>query len=75
VPYHAGAIKYFKELGVWTDAMQAHNDGLVNRQDVLQDAWATFTKDAPADEDAFVEAWGKARVAALKGAGMKPVIE
>ena len=75
VPYHDGAVKYFKEIGVWTDAMQKHNDGLVKRQGVLQDAWATFTKDAPSDEAAFLEGWGKARVAALKGAGMKPVIE
>lgn len=75
VPYHDGAIKYFKEIGRWSDAMQQHNDGLVKRQKVLQDAWAAFKKDAPSDENAFGEAWGKARVAALKSAGMNPVIE
>jgi TRAP transporter TAXI family solute receptor len=75
VPYHDGAIKYLKEIGSWTDAHQKHNDGLVARQKVLQDAWAAFNKDAPSDEEAFVEKWGKTRVAALKAAGMVPVIE
>ena len=75
VPYHDGAVKYLKEIGAWTDAMQKHNDGLVQRQKVLKDAWATFTKDAPSDEAAFGEGWGKARVAALRAAGMNPVIE
>lgn len=75
VPYHAGAIKYLKEIGRWTDAMQKHNDGLIARQKVLHDAWAAYTKGAPSDEAAFTEGWGKARVAALKSAGMAPVIE
>jgi uncharacterized protein len=75
VPYHDGAIRYLAEIGSWTPAMQKHNDGLVARQKVLQDAWATFTKDAPSEEDTFVEKWGKTRVAALKAAGMVPVIE
>lgn len=74
VPYHDGAIAAFKAAGVWTDAMQAHNDGLVARQKVLLDTWAAYTKDAPSDEAAFVEGWGKARVAALEAAGMDPVI-
>lgn len=75
VPYHPGTIKYLKEIGRWTDAYQKHNDGLMQRQKVLKDAWAAFKKDAPSDENAFGDAWGKARVAALKAAGMNPVIE
>ncbi len=39
VPYHQGAVTYFKELGVWTDAAQAHNDHLIARQDALAAAW------------------------------------
>jgi TRAP transporter TAXI family solute receptor len=74
VPYHDGAIAAFKAAGVWTDAMQAHNDSLVARQTVLLDTWAAYTKDAPSDEAAFVEGWGKARTAALEAAGMDPVI-
>ena len=36
---HDGAIRYFKEKGVWKDEHQKHNDALVRRQDVLQKAW------------------------------------
>ena len=32
VPFHDGAVKYFKEKGVWTAKMQAHNDRLIKRQ-------------------------------------------
>ncbi|QPM90571.1 TAXI family TRAP transporter solute-binding subunit [Pseudooceanicola algae] len=29
IPYHDGAVRYFKEAGVWTDAMQAQQDALL----------------------------------------------
>ena len=70
VPYHEGAVRYFKEAGVWTDAAQAHNDGLIERQKVLQDAWAALEAEAPAD---WETAWAEARRKALKDAGL-PVV-
>ncbi|SFH68686.1 TAXI family TRAP transporter solute-binding subunit [Albimonas pacifica] len=70
VPYHDGAIRYYKEAGVWTEAAQAHNDGLIARQKVLQDAWAALEAEKPADWEA---AWGEARRKALKDAGL-PVV-
>lgn len=73
VPYHDGAIKALKEAGRWTDEMQAHNDSLVARQKVLQDAWSAYKTGAPGDEDAFVAGWKEARAKALDAAGM-PVI-
>ena len=72
VPYHASAVKYWKEVGVWTDDMEAHNNEMVKRQDVLADAWATM-KDKDLDGDAFKEEWMKVRAAALKAAGMNPI--
>lgn len=73
VPYHNGAIDYFKEIGVWTDAMQAHNDALVERQGVLKSAWEAYKVVAPSDEDAFQTGWMAARAVALTAAGM-PVV-
>lgn len=74
VPLHDGAIKYFKEIGKWTDALQKHNDGLVKRQQVLAAAWAETIKSAPADDAGFAKAWMKARADALTKAGMEPVL-
>ncbi|WP_339947634.1 TAXI family TRAP transporter solute-binding subunit [uncultured Albimonas sp.] len=70
VPYHDGAIRYFKEAGKWTDAAQAHNDALIERQKVLQDAWTALEGESPDDWEA---AWGDARRKALTDAGL-PVV-
>lgn len=74
VPFHDGAIKYYKEIGKWSDALQKHNDGLVKRQQVLAAAWAETTKSPPADDAAFAKAWMKNRADALTKAGMEPVL-
>lgn len=72
VPWHAGAVRYFKEKGVWNDALQAHNDKLIERQKVLKAAWAEMQKKKVADS-AFEKTWAETRRAALVGAGMSPV--
>ncbi len=74
LPYHDGAIRALKEAGVWTDAAQQHNDGLVKRQQVLIDAWKAYVGTNPA-EDKFIPGWMAARADALKKAGMPPVFE
>ena len=75
IPYHEGAIRYWKEKGLWKPEHQAHNDKLVERQKVLADAWKAVNANAPADEKAFEQAWMKARAEALKKAGFDPVVE
>jgi len=75
IPYHDGAIKAFKAKGVWTDAAQKHNDGLVRRQHVLLDAWKAFTVNGPADDKAFADGWSLTRAIALQKAGLDPVFE
>ncbi len=76
VPYHDGAIRFFRERGVWTDEMQAHNDKLIERQNVLADAWTAFKETAgDLSGEAFEQAWLDARAEALTGAGMEPVFE
>ncbi|MDX5361701.1 MAG: TAXI family TRAP transporter solute-binding subunit [Alphaproteobacteria bacterium] len=72
VPYHDGAIRFFKEKGVWTDAAQAHNDRLIERQRVLAQAWEeAMTLDVA--DDKWEETWLKKRRMALEGAGFDPV--
>lgn len=75
VPYHDGAIRTFKEKGVWTDAAQKHNDALIKRQQVMVEAWKAYGANAPSDDKAFTEGWMKARAAALKKAEMDAVFE
>jgi TRAP transporter TAXI family solute receptor len=74
VPYHDGAIRYLKEIGVWKAEHQAHNDKLVKRQDTLEKAWDGFAKSGPDDGKAFYAGWLKARAAALTQAGFDPVV-
>lgn len=75
VPYHDGAIRTFKEKGVWTNAAQKHNDALIKRQQAMVEAWKAYGANAPSDDKAFTEGWMKTRAAALKKAGMNAVFE
>jgi TRAP transporter TAXI family solute receptor len=71
VPFHPGSVKALKEAGNWSDADQAHNDGLIKRQGVLAAAWADYTKSGPpSDEAAYLSGWMTARAAALAKANM-----
>lgn len=72
MPYHPGSIRYFKEKGVWGDEEEAHNQMLLKRQDVLQDAWKAFGKLEVA-EDKFADEWMKFRADKLTEADM-PVV-
>ncbi|MBB3191934.1 TAXI family TRAP transporter solute-binding subunit [Halomonas cerina] len=71
MPYHEGAIRYFKEQGSWTKEHQQHNDALIERQKVLMDAWEAYLAEGGAD-DFEPEAWSERRVAALEEAGFEP---
>lgn len=74
VPFHEGSVRALKGAGLWTDAAQKHNDGLVRRQETLIAAWDAFNKaNPPADKDAYLSAWMKARAEALTKAGMAVV--
>ncbi len=67
VPFNNAAIKYYKEVGTWTDDMQKHNDQLVARGKIIQDAWK---KMAGVTGDDFSKKWLKVRADALEAAGM-----
>jgi len=67
IPYHAGAVKLFKEQGVWSAEDQAHNDSLLARQDLLMKTWNATGKGSD------YAAWMKARYEALTAGGYDPV--
>ncbi len=74
IPYHDGAIRYWKETGVWTPEHQAHNDKLLARQKVLAEAWVKTRQGNYADDKAYAQAWMAARAEALTKSGMDPVL-
>ncbi|MFM1895982.1 MAG: hypothetical protein RLZZ385_1056, partial [Pseudomonadota bacterium] len=70
VPYHPAAIRYFREIGVWSDAAEAKQQENLRRQVVLMSAWQEFLPTAPEGYQAFETAWLAARLEALEAAGM-----
>lgn len=63
IPYHPGAVRYWEEAGLWSDAAEAHNKELMRRQKVLAEAWAALP------EDQRAERWQATREEALAEAG------
>ena len=70
VPYHPGAIRYFREIGVWTEEAEALNQANLFRQQVLKRAWDAFLPGAPDDFREFEQAWLLARERALQAEGL-----
>lgn len=73
VPYHEGAIRYLREIGVWNAAHDAHNARLIIRQQVLADAWRGLDRARFVSDAAFIEHWLAVRAEALDAAGFDPV--
>ena len=70
VPFHDGAVRYFQSVGVWNDEAQAHNQRLIERQNVLAQAWQAQKAENPDD---FREVWMIRRAEALTAAGFDPI--
>ena len=76
LPYHDGAVRAFKEAGVWKTEHEAHNQTMVRRQQVLADAWSAYIKANPSDDKAtFGKGWLSARAAALSKAGLPTIFD
>ncbi|WP_181919448.1 TAXI family TRAP transporter solute-binding subunit [Alkalilimnicola ehrlichii] len=73
VPFHDGAIRYFKEIGVWTEEAQRNHEQQVRRQQLLMEAWENYVADAPRDEQAFAEGWMEVRYNTLVENDMIPL--
>lgn len=73
IPWHDGAIRVFREQGLWRAEHQAHQAQLLERQRVLKQVWESLRRSGEpgADPDTDHEAvWLKARADALKKAGL-----
>lgn len=70
LPFHEGAIRYFKESGEWTPEAAAQNAKNLHRQAILKQAWDAFVPAAPDDYRDFEKAWLVARLTALEAAGL-----
>ena len=75
VPFHAGSIRYLRQIGVWDEDLDAHNNSLIRRQETLQTAWQAYATPTVKKlaRDAFQAGWKEARASALKKAGFDPV--
>ena len=65
VPFLEGAIRYYKEIGAWTDRADENNQRNLYRQSILREAWNEFLPSAPDGYQEFEEAWTKYREQAL----------
>jgi TRAP transporter TAXI family solute receptor len=76
LPYHDGAVRAFREAGVWKPEHEQHNQSLVKRQQVLASAWNAFLKAGPPDDAAALrKGWMSARADALRKAGLPVIFE
>jgi TRAP transporter TAXI family solute receptor len=73
LPWHPGAVRYYKEAGKWTPEAQANQEKVVARMKLIQDTWKSYAAKAPKEAEAFAKGWHEARVGALEKAGLDPV--
>ena len=73
MPFHEGAIRYYREAGRWTAEMQENNDRLLERERLLRTAWEGYKAGAPQDAAAFAKGWMERRHTVLQEAGFNPV--
>lgn len=66
---HDGAIRYFKEIGIWNDEHQAWQDGMLKRHAALKKAWDQLLAKTPnassLDIPAMQKLWYPVRTATL----------
>jgi len=72
IPYHEGAIRYYKEVGKWSAELQKHSETLLARDKIINDAWASYLPTG-GEGEAFDKGWMKTRYEALKQAGLNPI--
>ncbi|NYT61304.1 TAXI family TRAP transporter solute-binding subunit [Alcaligenaceae bacterium] len=74
IPYHEGAVQFFKEKGLWAAEHDANNARLLKRQEVLATAWKDVNSRKHDSDEAFKQDWMKTRADALVAASMDPIV-
>jgi uncharacterized protein len=75
MPYHDGAIRFWKEANLWTLEAQLHHDKLVERQRVIKEAWDGLPDKDDLDQYDLMVAWAKTRSAALRASSLDLVFK
>ena len=75
VPFHEGAVNYFKSVDVWTETYEAHNQAMLARQGVLAKAWGEMGSPEEYLAGGYQQAWLKHRKNSLIKAGLDPIWE
>ncbi|ALO47593.1 TAXI family TRAP transporter solute-binding subunit [Pseudohongiella spirulinae] len=75
IPYHEGAIRYFKEIGIWSPEAESKQQDNLFRQQVLMEAWQEYLPGAPEDRAAFEAGWLAHREQALEARGLITLAE
>jgi len=70
IPYHDGAIRYFREIGAWTPEAEAKQQENLQRQAILARAWEDFLPSAPEGFAEFERAWLAHRSRELETEGL-----
>ena len=64
--YHQGAVRYFKERGLWTAENEEWNQAQLEKQNRLEDSWKSVAQKAKAenwDRDKLRAEWNKVQYA------------
>ena len=77
VPYHDAAVQYWRDVGAWNDSLEAHNNRLIQRQNILAQAWQTMKTETktkkPAESEQFEQRWLQLRKSHLEAAGFDAI--
>ena len=73
IPYHEGAVRFYKEQGMWTDEAQANHEMLIKRQKLIKDTWDSMGDISGMSPEEVQAKWMPIRAKALEDAGMPAV--
>lgn len=69
--YHEGTVRYLKEIGIWSETAEAHQERMLHRHKILSEAWdeAIKSEGKQLKDKKWEEFWINKRNEALKKEG------